>query len=274
MTIQGRNRIILYLNHLASIWNIFLFVQIFLNYPSIRSLFIGTIEGQSWWFIYSNHSPLILRYSLWSLGILVVCGIVSNYVLHSFFRKSASQEMFYFRYFLLSLSFYSIRLLNLFVEIFHYGSQYQALVTRASLFLRVFGLGCLFLSGIAIFDKKFQRMSIIFLAVFVSSFVMCSIIPVSQEFILGALINPLVDEVTLFMFVFILQLIVLMNYALYLYHRKSQDNLWMTLGIFIILISTDLLFYFNPLMIYLSMLFIPLGIFLFSRKIYLLYQWR
>lgn len=274
MTIQGRNRIILYITHAALLWNIFLSSQIIMHYPAIRSLFVGEIKGQSWWFLYTMESPIVLKYALWSMGILVLSSIVSNYLLHIFFRKSSSQEMFYFRYFLIALSLYSVRFLNLFVEIFHYGSQYQALITRASLFLRVFGLGCLFLSGIAIFDKKFQRMSIIFLAVFISSFVMCSIIPVSQEFILGALINPLVDEVTLFMFILILELVILMNFALYLYHRKSQDNLWMTLGIFAILISTELLFYFNPLMIYLSVVLIPLGIFLFSRKIYLLYQWR
>lgn len=248
---------------------------IYRNFSAVEDLFLKEpIQSQKWWFIVKNSSEETLMISLISLFLLVFIGIVGNWLLHLFFRKSSSQEMFYFRVFLLCLSLSGLRTLHYVIELEHFGIYYHLILTRINYFLRLLGLGSLFLTGIAIFEKKFQRMSMIFLSVLAITFTMSMIIPVNQDFILGSLLNKLMDEVTLFMFIMVLQTMVLMNFVMYFYQRRSRDNFSLLVGVLLILVSLDLSFFLTLSGMILTLTTLPLGIFLFSRKIYNLYQWR
>lgn len=275
MTITFRNQLIQILSFISFLINGFLGFFVYQNYSAINELFINeTIQSQKWWFILKPGSGDTMMISILSLFLLVIAGLLGNWLLHLSFRKSSSQEMFYFRIFLLCLSLSGLRVLHYFIELKHFGMYYHLILTRISYFLRLLGLGSLFLSGIAIFEKKFQRMSMIFLSVLAITFIMSMIIPVNQDFILGSLLNRLMDEVTLFMFILVLQVMVFMNFVMYFYQRRSKDNFSLLIGILMILVSLDLSYFLTVTGIIMTVTLLPLGIYLYSRKIFNLYLWR
>lgn len=275
MTVLSRNRILQSLSFFSLILNTVFLYRLFINLSDIVRIYeSGSVHIQKWWFLYSRNVDINWKLSLGLVLGISLLSLLINFVLNFFFRKTSSQEMFYFRMFLLTLSLYSIRCLHFFIQLNHFGLYYHVLITRVLYFLRLMGMGCLFLSGIAIYEKKFQRMSTIFLAVLLASSIIAVIIPVNQDFYLGSLINPLTDELTFFMFFLVLQFLVLLNYLLYVYYRSSWDNLGMLIGVLMILLCSDFFFYINTAGMISSLLCLPLASYLFSRKIFFLYLWR
>lgn len=275
MTILSRNRILQSFSFFSLILNVFILYRIIIILPDITKIYeAGNVKIQRWWFIYDNIDQTNWMFSLGLVIGISLLSLLINTILNFFFRKTSSQEMFYFRMFLLTLSLYSIRSFHYFVQINHFGMYYHVLITRVMYFLRLMGMSCLFLSGIAIYEKKFQRMSTIFIAVLLASSIIAIIVPINQDFYLGSLINPLTDELTFFMFFLVLQFLILLNFILYVYHRSSWANAGMLLGMFMILTCCDLYFYMNRVGMVASLALIPLGSYLFSRKIFYLYLWR
>jgi len=275
MTIQSRNRILQISAFISLIINGFLAYRLYLIRNDIALLYNESdIISQKWWFFVSTGKIYSWILPIFSVFFLSIISLLSNAILNIYFRKTSSQEMFYFRLFLLTLSFTSLRVINFFIIKQHYGMNYHVLLTRISYFLQLLGHGCLFLSGIAIFDKKFQKMSTIFLSVLITSLVISVIIPINRDFYLGSLLNPLTDEVTFFMFYILFQILILFNFLLYAYYRKSRDNLAMAFGVLMVLLANEMSFFLNITGLICLILIMPLGIFLFSRKIFNLYLWR
>jgi len=275
MTVLSRNRILQGFSFFSLVLNAVFLYWLFIILPEVAKIYeSGPVSVQNWWFLYSSSGNFNWELSLGLVMGLSLLSLLVNAGLNIFFRKTSSQEMFYFRMFLLTLSLYSVRSLHFYIQINHFGLYYHVLITRVLYFLRLMGTGCLFLSGIAIYEKKFQRMSTIFLAVLMASSIIAIIIPINQEFYLGSLINPLTDELTFFMFFLVLQFLILLNYLLYVYYRSSWANIGMFSGILLILLCGDFFFYMNTTGMIVALIFLPLGSYLFGRKIFYLYLWR
>ena len=263
MTIAGRNIFLRVGTVICSL--------LFLFYLAALYLAIGggalsiTLPG-------SGSTPSLT--SLVSSGAVILTALTAVIVLHRFFRKSTSPEIFFFLSFLLTLGFEASRGGTLLL--LHAGTPayYGEMLTRVLFFGKFFGLLLLFSGGLLATGVQYQKHEMILGLCFIGSFAFAFAVPIDNSVLdaglrYGAGIRWEISIITLFIEGF-----TIVNFVLARFLNTGDERTWMAVGAAIIILGRELLFSTtNPVVAAAAFALFCAGIILFGTKTHSLYMW-
>ncbi|HUX20823.1 MAG TPA: hypothetical protein VMW69_06260 [Spirochaetia bacterium] len=212
--------------------------------------------------------------SIFSLLFLLIYSFGGGLLLHSFFRKTVSSEMFFFVFFVLSLSIEAARGAQLVIIAQNAPSYYEIVVTRAVYFGRFFGVFCLFTAGLFATGINYQRFEIVLGITLLLAFTLSFSIPVSSESPLDTLVNRLGSRSQLLAVFFALEAFSVLNFALAAFLKRNVDYIWMALGLLLVMAGKDLLFFLvSPAPDAVGALLLVGGTVLFGHRTHIVYLW-
>lgn len=244
------------------------------RYTQIQGIPLLSDISQLWWFVNRPARSEPLQLILARGGILSLVTLTASFSLIRAFRQSSSQEIFYVQLFLLCLSFYSLRLGAYFVSLHRLPFSYNVLLTRIVLFFRFSSYLFLILSGLSVFDSRFQKNDPFFLSAVIISLSLAFTIPMGDRFIQNTLSYLPVNERGLFSLFLITSLIIPLNFLWFFYRRKTLNYFVMTLAVVLLLLGESMVYYTSPWGFPVGLALLLIGSILFSHRIYRLYLWR
>lgn len=229
---------------------------------------------QNWWFKTETAPSAGLKPIIFIHGLIAFATLSGSLALNLSFKRSSSQEIFYFQLFILCLSLLSLRLFSYVIALYHLPFAYTVLLSRAILFFRFNSLLFLLLSGLSVFDSRFQKSDPFFLASLVISLCLAATIPMGSQFISNTLSYLPVNELSLFFLFLIIKLIIPVNFLWFVYQRKTVDYIILTGATLLCIVAESMIYYMTYMSCFLGVLCLSVGTALFSNRIYKLYLWR
>ncbi|MDC7219053.1 MAG: hypothetical protein PQJ59_03870 [Spirochaetales bacterium] len=274
MTLSTRHKITYTLFTGSLILNGLLFYFLLNRFEGLTGVHPLSLVEQNWWFQDYIDGTTRLGQILLMHGIFTFTTLIGTLIIGLTFKRSSSQEIFYFQLFLLCLSLLTLRLGSYAVAWYSLPFSYSVLLSRTVLFFRFSALLFLLLSGLSVFDSRFQKSDPFFLAAVVISFCLAATVPMGGQFIGNTLSYLPTGELNLFFLFLIVKLIIPINFLWFVYQRKTVDYVMLTLACLLAIVAESLLFYMTFLSFFLGMSCLLIGGFLFSHRIYKLYLWR
>ncbi len=274
MTLASRHRIIWFLFFSSFILNGLIFFFLIRRFDDLSALHPLSGVYQSWWLNISLSGGVTLTTSLIMQGLMSLATLTGALTAFLVFKRSSSQEIFYFQLFLLCLSLLSFRLVSYGAAWYRLPFSYTVIISRAVLFFRFSSLLFLLLSGLSVFDSRFQKSDPFFLAALLISLSLAATIPESNRFIQNTLTYLPVNEQSLFFLFMIIKIIIPVNFLWFFYHRKTWDYLLLTTAVILSIMAESLFYYMSVTGFIAGLLFLTIGTVLFSQRIYRLYLWR
>jgi hypothetical protein len=243
------------------------------------SLVYSSLEEQpahSWWLHYresSANSALFFWHIGGLTGLFLVC-ILTTIVLKRIFRRTASAEIFFFVFFLYSLSFEAIWTWNAVLTIRGSPVFIGVLLTKITHFGRLFGLMSLVISSLNALEISRQKFSILLAGSFLISLVLIDILPMDSSVLLSNFHYRPGDERGLWIITLALEAVAIVNYLVAAYRRERRELALIALGILLILVGRELLlFWSGPLHISIGLALTSVGIWFFTKQINRIYLW-
>jgi len=240
----------------------------------VGGLYLAKAAGQSLSTLLENQLHRRTMLTLYRLAGLLVYSVGAGLALQRFFRKTASSEMFFFVFFVISLSFEAFRAGPLLLELSSQPSYYGTVLTRMVEFSRFFGVFCLFISGLyatGIDYPKFE--TVLGIALFVA-FALAFSIPVDSSTFLPSLMYR-IGGGNQILFVFLaLELFSILNFLLAAYLRRAKDYLILALGLTAAIVGEDLLLFvsWTPAAA-IGLALLVAGTIVFGNRTHAIYLW-
>jgi len=241
-----------------------------------RNMVIFLIEHD----IYEVHSFLRLRipsYALSIADVLVLCvfaALVGALILRTF-KKTVSAEIFFFAFWLATLSFESLRLVHLFLALRGGFDSVLAVIDKLYIGTRFLGYIAIFISGLyAAGMRNDRQFSIMSVSVGIS-IALVSILPVNtgiwaRNFMFKVGYSMLIEGFSLAII-----LITIANYLIAVRVRGDRAYYFIALGIAAISAGTQYVSRDgSPLLSLVSILAMATGSFLYIYKIHSFYLWQ
>jgi hypothetical protein len=267
MTITVRNntiRVGLGLSLLLFIGFFGALLDTYLSHPSGIGL-LEAVRGRS------DHFQLL---SLIDLLFLLIFSFGGGLLLQTFFRKTVSSEMFFFIFFVISVSFEGARVAQLVIAAQTAPAYFEILVTRAVYFSRFFGVFCLFTAGLYATGIDYQRFEIVLGISLLLAFTLAFSIPVSSETPLTTMLNRIGSRSQLLVVFFAIEVFSVLNFLLASFLKRNRDYIWMALGLLLVIVGKDLLFFVvSPVPDAAAALLLIGGTFLFGHRTHIVYLW-
>lgn len=212
--------------------------------------------------------------SLVSVLLLVVYSVAGGILLHTFFRKTVSSEMFFFTFFVISMSLEAARIADLLIVAQNAPAYYEVVVTRAVYFGRFLGVFCLFTSGLYATGIDYQRFEIVLGISLLLAFTLAFSIPVTSVAGAPTLVNRLGSRSQLLSVFFALELFSVLNFLLASFLKRNRDYIWMAAGLFLVIVGKDLLFFLvSPVPDAVAAVLLFAGTMLFGNRTHVVYLW-
>lgn len=268
MTLTSRNTTL----GLGLITAILLFLLLFFNLYLLLFIFRAhSLQG-------SGFSAFLKQEELISnIAISFFCAsfsILGGFFLRVYFKKTTSVEIFFFSFFILSLSFESLRVLQIVLHYQNTSILFGILVTRLIFFGRFFGLLCLFFSGLFTTWLEFQRVGIVLSISFLIPLLLSLVIPVGTD-IQPDLLYSLGNRWDLRIFEVAVEFFSVMNFFIAASIIRARDYAWMGAGILLLLIGREMTLTFMGIpALLIGTASLLSGSVLFGGKTHSLYLWR
>jgi hypothetical protein len=212
--------------------------------------------------------------SVVGLLFLLIFSFSGGLLLQTFFRKTVSSEMFFFIFFVISISLEAAKIAQLVVLAQNAPPYYEVVVTRAVYFGRFFGVFCLFTAGLYATGIDYQRFEVVLGISLLLAFTLAFSIPVSSESILPTMLNCLGSRGQVFAVFFALEIFSVVNFTLAAFLKRNRDYLWMALGLLMVIVGKDVLFFLvSPIPDALAALVLVGGTILFGHRTHIVYLW-
>ncbi len=241
-----------------------------------RNLVIFLIEHD----IYEVHSFLKLRIPSYVLSMtdvlaLSVFAALAGAVILRTFRKTVSAEIFFFAFWLATVSFESFRLVHLFIALGGGSDSFLALIDKLYIGTRFLGYFAIFISGLYASGMRNDRQfSILFIGVGIS-IVLVSILPVNTGIWARTLMFKVGYSMLIEGFSLAIILITVANYLIAVRVRGDKAYYYIALGIAAIAAGAQYLSRDgSPLLSLVSILTMATGSFLYIYKIHSFYLWQ
>ncbi|MFZ3110837.1 MAG: hypothetical protein WA234_09165 [Rectinemataceae bacterium] len=241
-----------------------------------RNLVIFLIEHD----IYEVHSFLKLRipsYILSMADVLVLClfAVVVGALILRTFKKTVSAEIFFFAFWLATLSFESLRLVHLFLALGGGSDSVLAALDKLYIGTRFLGYIAIFISGLyAAGMRNDRQFSIMSVSVGIS-IALVSILPVNTGIWAGNLMFKVGYSVLIEGFSLAIILITIANYLIAVRVRGDRAYYFIALGIAAIAVGTQYVSRDgSPMLSLVSILAMAAGSFLYIYKIHSFYLWQ
>ena len=265
MTIRQRNYIItlgLVLTLFLSLLFIFHIIKI-INESPYRPL-ISFIQD-------SSPSGAVAIFPVFSQ---VFYSITSGFLLHFFFRKTKSIEIFFFILFIFSLSFDSLKTYLIFHELAQKPVYLGIFVTRVIITMKLFGVFCLLASSLFPFSTKIQRAEIVIGISLLAAITLASLIPIDGSTLSSWLVYSVGNKEIFIAFCLSLEIITIASYFLLSYKSNNNEFRLMALSLILVITGRELLFYSFGLIFSLAGFFLlSFGTVVFAKRTHSVYLW-
>lgn len=231
---------------------------------------------QHWWIFSSslNQNKDALLFPYIGLCLLVFSAFTQSLFLRLGFFRSASSELFFLNLFLFTLTFESLRVLQILLQNMEINLYFAVLISRIIIFSRFFALFSLF--GMSLFpaNPPFRKVDSILAFSFIISFSLAYLIPVNSGPPYLNMLHPFGRNIILTVFFISLEILTIANYIRTAIIKSSANYLYIAFAILLIVSGMELL-YFSSTFIHITLgpLLFNLGIVLALRRIHLQLMW-
>jgi len=232
-------------------------------------------HGWNWWFPEEGANLSLQGFQTAVISLsLTLFSLLSLISLRTYFRKTASPEIFFFSLFIFTLAFQSLRILNLYLYSNYMPLLWQGYITRILFMSRLGGIFFLVSASLYAAGFKYQEYGIMVLVNIILSFVITMNLPINN-FRLNSALFSTPGELIYWMILFVvLEILALVNLTIAFFLKGQRDYLFLILSMAAILIGVELLFF--PLNIWLTLggfLLLIGGTVQFSSRFHHLYLW-
>ncbi len=212
--------------------------------------------------------------SLMALGGLLVYSLGAGLSLQRFFRKTVSSEMFFFIFFVISLSFESFKALGVLFQLWGLATYYGVIVARVVYFSRFFGVFCLLTSGLYATGIEYQKFEVVLGIAFLLAFTLSFSIPIDSSVFLPTLLYRIGGTVQLLAVFSALELFSILNFVLASILSRRREYLIMAGGLLLVIAGKDLLFFAHgaPAAVA-AFAFLLAGTIVFGNRAHAIYLW-
>jgi hypothetical protein len=211
----------------------------FLAVAAAKGTDFGFFESHIFWFIH-DQVPIGSVWSIASTVVLTFFGFFAFVVLRVFFKKIGQAEVFFFSLFIFSFLLDSLRLVIINLKYFSFSPLFGIFLSRTVLGSRIFGLLCLFLSGLYALDFQYQKFEIIISVSAFVSFLFAFILPFDPQVFMTNGLYKLSNEQDFFILYLVIVVFISINSITTIARGRT---LLIPVGIWGLLVSTEILFF-------------------------------
>lgn len=227
-----------------------------------------------WWSVTRDFTSSDTFWAISLFFVMSLYAFISELVYRKVFGKSPSAEMFFLRFFILTLPFQSVRILIPLVSSNYFPLSWEIYVTRIAWFARFAGLTALLNIGIfSSGDMPFQRSGAVLGIGLLASLGITVTMPLDITIPLGNLLIRSGAEYSLELVCLSIKILAVISLAGIGYQKKQKDYYFLSLYMLIITSGAEMIFFASMPLVFPGTLLLVSGTVLFSSRIKKMYQW-
>ena len=233
------------------------------------------LTSDPWW-LEDLESPSSNALYLWKtvgLFVLLAAAFVAALVLRRLYQRTASAEIFFFLFFLFSLSFESIWSWN--AILIHLGSPVllNVVLSKVTYFGRFFGLLALLTSSLYAIEISQQKFSLLLFTAFLVSLAFIYVLPVDASYLTANFLYGLGDRTSMWLIMGVLEAAVAVNFFIAAHRRERSEFVYAGAAAVVIAVGKELTNLGGPAQILAGVVLLGVGVWLFSSRVYRVYLW-
>lgn len=226
-----------------------------------------------WWSSLRPAEASDLTWAMAGITFLSFFPLLSEVILRKRFRRSPSPEIFFLRFFLLTLPLQSLRLLLPLVSTGLLPPSWGLIITRIAWFARFLGISSLLSIGIFSGDMPFRRSGAILGMGTLVAMGIAAMMPLDITQALGNLLFLSGTETALALVTVSIEILTVIALLGTAYLQKSIQYYFLTVFLLLIVLGTDLIFFLSTPLIIPGAIFLFFGVISFAGMIRKIYQW-
>jgi hypothetical protein len=226
-----------------------------------------------WWSSLRPAENTDLLWAMAGISFLSVFPLLGEILLRRRFGRSPSPEIFFMRFFLLTLPFQAARLLLPLVSTGLLSPSWGLTITRIAWFARFLGISALLSISIFSTDMPFRRSGSILGIGALAAMAIAVMMPLDITRPLGNLLYLSGTETALALVTISLEVLAVAALAGSAYIQENNRYYLLTLSLLLVAAGTDLIFFLSAPLIIPGAVFIITGVISFAELIRKIYQW-
>jgi len=226
-----------------------------------------------WWSSLRPAENSDLVWALSGITFLSVFPLLSEIFLRNSFGRSPSPEIFFLRFFLLTLPFQAARLLLPLIMTGRLSPLWGLTITRIAWFGRFLGISSLLNIGIFSSDMPFRRSGSILGMGTLAAMGIAVMMPLDITQPLGNLLFLTGTETPLALTILSIEALAVIALAGSAYIQQNTGYYFLTFCLFLVIIGTDLIFFLSTPLLIPGAICLTAGVIGFSEVIRKIYQW-
>jgi len=226
-----------------------------------------------WWYFLRPAEPADLLWAMIGITFLSVFPLFSETILRKRFGRSPSPEIFFLRFFLLTLPFQASRLLIPLVSTGVLSPLWGLTISRIAWFARFLGISALLSISIFSGDIPFRRSGAILGMGALAAMSIAVMMPLDITQPLGNLLYLSGTETALALTIVSIEILTVVALAGTAYIQKNIRYYFLIISLLLIVAGTDLIFFLSTPLIIPGILSLIIGVVSFAEIIRKIYQW-
>jgi len=237
---------------------------------------LSRLPSHSWWLSYGISPPTRGQYIWYAAALLALVLLVfaACLILRSIYRRTASEEVFFFLLFLFTYPFELLRSWNAVLSLNGSSVFVTVVCARIIYFGRFFGWTSLFISSLYAIRIRYRNLGILLLVALLLSLTLASALPLDSSDMLADYLYRLGDEAAVLFVLLICQLFSTINYFVAAFRRQNRRFTVAALAVLLtILGKVTIVFLGSPAQSMIGLFLSAAGISLFIRQMNQIHLW-
>ncbi len=226
-----------------------------------------------WWYFLRPAENTDLVWAMAGITFLSVFPLLSELVLRKRFGRSPSPEIFFLRFFLLTLPFQAGRLLLPLVSTGYLTPSWGLTITRIVWFARFLGISSLLSISIFSSDMPFRRSGSILGIGALAAMGIAVMMPLDITQPLGNLLFLTGTKTALALVIVSIEILTVIALAGSAHIQHNSRYYFLTVSLMMVVLGTDLIFFLSTPLIIPGAVFLLVGVIGFAGIIRKIYQW-
>jgi hypothetical protein len=230
----------------------------------------------TWWFRYSDAAGQGSQGSLWCMGAVLAAAcicVVASLRSRALYGRGSSPILPFLMLFLFSLDLECLRAGTAILYVGDRSIAASLVLTRIIYWGRFVGLLSLLCAGLYSIELKYRHFLVLAGVVFLVSFAMAAYIPMDRTIFLAQLTWKLGDEQSVWFVNSVIGILAVATAGAASLTRRDRRYLWLALGLALLLVSRELLFFaVHPLLLAVGLVSLAGGIFLCLRTLSVIHR--
>jgi len=226
-----------------------------------------------WWSSLRQAEESDLLWAMGGISFLSLFPLLSEIVLRKRFGRSPSPEIFFLRFFLLTLPLQALRLLIPLISTGFFSPSLGLTITRIAWFARFMGITSLLCISIFSSDMPFRRSGSILGMGALAAVGIAVMMPVDVTQPLGNLLFLSGTEIALALTTLSIEILTVIALAGSAFIQKNTRYYFLTVSLLLVVTGSDLIFFLSTPLILPGAVFLVMGVVGFAEIIRKIYQW-